>query len=69
MMEEVKLPNQVIIRTLRIKEKYKFLGILEAETIKQVEMKAKIKKEYLRRTRKLLEKKLYSRDLVKGINT
>ena len=45
------------------------LGILEANTIKQVEMKEKIKKEYLRRTRKLLETKLYSGNLVKEINT
>ena len=54
---------------LREKETYKYLGILEADTIKQKEMKGKIKKEYLRRTRKLLETKLYSRNLVKGINT
>ena len=33
------------------------------------ETKEKIKKEYLRRTRKLLETKLYSRNLVKGIKT
>ena len=31
-------------------------------------MKEKIKKEYLRRTRKLLETKLYRRNLIKGIN-
>ena len=42
---------------------------LEADTIKQVEMKDNIQKEYLRRTRKLLEKKLSSRNLIKGINT
>ena len=45
------------------------MGILEADAIKQVEMKGKIKKEYLRRTRKLLEIKLYSKNLIKGINT
>ena len=39
------------------KETYKYLGILEADTIKQVEMKEKIQKEYLRRTRKLLDTK------------
>ena len=43
--------------------------ILEADTIKQVEMKDKIQEEYLRRTRKLLETKLSSRNLIKGINT
>ena len=48
---------------------HKYLGILEADTIKQVEMKNKIQKEYLRRTRKLLETKLNSRNLIKGINT
>ena len=53
----MELPNQDKIRTLREKETYKYLGILEADTIKQVEMKEKIKKEYLR-TRKLLETKL-----------
>ena len=42
---------------------------MDADTIKQVEMKEKILKEYLRRTRKLLETKLYCRNLVKGINT
>ena len=42
----------------------KYLGISEADTIKQAEMKGKkIRKEYLRRTRKLLEKKLCSKNL------
>ncbi len=50
-------------------ETYKYLGILEADTIKQVEMKEKIQKEYLRRTRKLLETKLSGINLIKGINT
>ena len=65
----MKLPNQDKIRTLGENETYKNLGILEADTIKQVEMKGKIQKEYLRRTRKLLETILSSRNLVKGINT
>ena len=39
MTEEVELPNQVVIRTLGEKETYKYLGILEANTIKQVGMK------------------------------
>ena len=65
----MELPNQDKIRTLAENETYKYLGILEADTIKQVEMKNKIQKEYLRRTRKLLETKLSSRNLIKGINT
>ena len=67
--DRMELPNQDKIRTLREKETYKYLSILEADTIKQVEMKEKIKKEYLRRTRKILETKLWSRNLIKGINT
>ena len=54
----MELSNQDKIITLGEKEIYKYLEILEADTIKQVEMKEKIKKEYLRRTRKLLETKL-----------
>ena len=65
----MELPNQDKIRTPGEKETYKYLSILEADTIKQVEMKEKIKKEYLRRSRKLLGKKLCSRNLIKGINT
>ena len=65
----MELPNQDKIRTLEENETYKYLGILEADTIKQVEMKNKIQKEYLRRTRKLLETKLSSRSFIKRINT
>ena len=38
------LPNQDKNRTLAENETYKYLGILEADTIKQVEMKDKIQK-------------------------
>ena len=55
----IELPNQVVIKRLREKGTYKYFGILEANTIKQQEMKEKIKKEYLGRARKLLETKLY----------
>ena len=65
----IELPNQDKIWTLSENENYKYLGILEADTIKQEEMKDKIQNEYLRRTRKLLETKLSSRKLIKGINT
>ena len=63
------LPNQDKIRTLGEKETYKYLEILEADIIKEVGMKDKIKKEYLRITRKLLEAKLCCWNLIKGINT
>ena len=69
MTDGMELPNHDKIRTLGENETYEYLGILEADTIKQVEMKDKIRKEYLRRTRKLLETKLSCRNLIKGINT
>ena len=62
----MELTNQDKIRTLGENETYKYLDILEADTIKQVEMKDKIQKEY---RRKLLETNLSSRNLIKGINT
>ena len=40
----MELPNQDKIGMLAEKETYKYLGILEADTIKQSEMKVKNKK-------------------------
>ena len=58
MTDGMELPNYDRIRTLEEKETNKYLGILGADIIKQVQMKDTIRKEYLRRTRKLLETKL-----------
>ena len=69
MTDRMEQPNLDKVRTLEENETYKNLGILEADTIKQVQMKDTIRKEYLRRTRKLLETKLSRRNLIKGINT
>ena len=69
MTDGMELPNQDKIRTLWENETYKYLRILEVDIIKQVEMKDKIQKEYLRRTRKLAETKLSSWNLIKGMNT
>ena len=67
--EGIELPNEDMIRTLGEIDADKYLEILEADTIKQVQMKDKIQKEYLRRTRKLLNTKLSCRNFIKGINT
>ena len=69
MADGMELPNHDRMRTLEENETYKYLGVLEAVTIKQVQMKDKIRKEYLRRTRKLLQTKLSNRNFIKGINT
>ena len=52
-MDRIELPNQ-----LGKNENYKYLEILEAAIIKQVEMKEKIRKEFRKRTGKFLETKL-----------
>ena len=54
---------------LEKKETSKSLGILEANVIKQAEMKENIEKKYHKRTMKLHESKVYCRNLTKGINT
>ena len=59
----MELSNKEKIRTFGEKETNNYLGILE------VKIKEKLKKEYRRRARKLLETKLCSRNLIKGINT
>ena len=60
-------PNQDKIRTLGEKETYKYVAIQKTDTIKLVEAKEKIQKEYTRRIKKLLKTKLYRRNLIKGI--
>ena len=55
--EKIEQPDQEKIRTFGEKETYKYLRIFEADTIKQVGIKEKRLKEYLRRTRKLLKTK------------
>ena len=69
LIDGIERPKQDKIKTLAEKETSKYLDILEADNIKQVEMKDKIQKEYLRRTRKQHETKLYRRNLIKRINT
>ena len=70
--EEIELPSQENISTLGEKQNYKYQGILGAKNMKQMEMKEKernmsegqekIRKEYLRRTRKCLERKFYNKN-------
>ena len=56
--DRMELSNQDKIRILGEKEMYKYMSLLKADTIKQLEMKRKIQKEYLRISRKLFETKL-----------
>ena len=44
MIKGIELPNQDKIRTFSENKPYKYLGILEVDTMKRAEMKEKIKK-------------------------
>ena len=57
MTEGVELQNQEKIRTLRGKEIYNYLGILEADTIKQQEIKEKFFKKVSKKSQKITRNK------------
>ena len=65
--EGIDLPNQDKIRTPRKKEMYKYLGIFEADTIKQLEMKEKkLKKSISRERESYLRQNYVAETLSKG---
>ena len=65
----ITLPDNREMRSLEENEEYKYLGMLQAEGIKQKELKEKVRNEYKRRVRKLLETKLNGQNIINGINT
>ena len=67
-IEGIELPNQERIRMLGKKENYKYLRLLDADTIKQVEMKEKIGKEHSDEQENFL-KTNDNRNLIKRTNS
>ena len=65
----IQLPNDKVIKTLEEGQSYKYLGLLEAGEVMVNGMKDKVKKEYYRRVRKVLETKLDSGNVFKAINS
>ena len=65
----IQSPNDEVIKSLEEGESYKYLGVLEADEVMVNERKDKVKKEYFRRVRKVLETKLNSGNVFKAINT
>ena len=55
--EGMELPNQENIRMRQEKEIYKYLGILDADTVKQVKKKEKIKKRLSQKNEKATHNK------------
>ena len=62
------LPDGQKIQGLTTDEDYKYLGMLEADSIKQNTMKAKVKGEYFRRLKKILKSDLNAGNVVTAIN-
>ena len=63
------LPDDTIIKAMNEGDSYKYLGIMEADQILRKEMKDKVKKEYFRRTKKVLKSKLNGGNSITAINT
>lgn len=66
---DVVMPNEDVIKTIDEEKPYKYLGVTETDSVKHQEMKESVRKEYLRRLRKVLRSKLNSGNLIKAINT
>ena len=65
----IQFPNDKVIESLEEGESYKYLGVIEAVEVMVNEMKDRVKTEYYRRVRKVLETKLNSGNVFKAINT
>ena len=64
----IELPNGKVIKSSQEGESYKYLEILEADKVLEEKMKLNVSKEYIRRLRKVLQSKLNSENLVRGVN-
>ena len=62
-MKEIEIQNKESIRTLGKMENYKYMRIDKPE------IKEKVRNEYLRKTRKLVETRLSNRNHIKVIHT
>ena len=67
--EGITLPDDTPITSLKEREGYKYLGVLDADVMLHRQMKEKIKKEYLRHVRKVAQSKLNGGNLIQAINT
>ena len=68
--EGIALPDNLQIRGMKEDDDgYKYLGVLEVEGIKHLEMKELVRKEYFRRVKKILKSKLKGGNTIKAINS
>ena len=67
--EGIQLPSGEKIKSLEEDEGYKYLGVLESDKVKSLEMKSILKAEYFRRTRKILKSSLNAGNIIQAINS
>ena len=67
--DDIQSPNDKVIKSLEKWEICKYLGVVEADKVMVNLMKNKVKKEYYKRVRKVLETKFSSRNVFEAINT
>ena len=65
----IALPNKTTVKGLKEGDSCKYLGVIQGERMKHHEMKEKVKTEYFRRVRRILETKLNGGNIITGINT
>jgi hypothetical protein len=65
---DMTLANGQVIKGLQAEDSYKYLGMLESDTIKQKQMKEKIKQEYYSRVRKVLRSELNAGNVFQAMN-
>ena len=67
--EGMMIPPDEIIKEIDTEDGYKYLGVLEADTMKEKKMKDILKEEYLRRIRSIMKSKLNSKNVISAINS
>ena len=66
--EGISMPDGKMMKNIE-EDRYKYLGILEADGVKHEEIKDQIKKEYIRRDQNILKSKLNEWNIILTINS
>ena len=64
----IALPNETTIKGLKEGESFQYSGVIQAGGTKHLEMKEKVKTQYCRQLRKILEMKLNGGNIMTQIN-
>ena len=66
-IEGIELPDRKRMREVNL-DGYKYLGVLQLDSIVNREIKEKVKSEYIRRIKKLLRSQLNGGNIITGMN-